>query len=131
MHSSLALCSPEALTKAELSLCTGKRVISTRTSVMGMVRQAERCPSPSLHLPWVFLAPSSSLRLPLVAVLAWVLHAACCWAGSRLRSCNLELAPQGGITLHTYSSLISSEPSALCPCLNPLDLAKNCREGTG
>lgn len=28
----LALCSPEALTKAELSLCTGKWVTSTRTS---------------------------------------------------------------------------------------------------
>lgn len=127
----LALCSPEAPTKAELSLCTGRRVVSTRTRAVGMVRQAERCPSPSLRLPWAFLAPPSSLRPPFVAMLMQVSYAACCWAGSSLRPHKLELAPQEGIALHTYSTLISSEPSALCPHLNLLELAKNCREGAG
>lgn len=91
----------------------------------------ERCPRPSLHLPWAFLTPSSSLRPPFVVMLMGVSHAMCCWAGSSLRPRNLELAPGGGIALHTYSSLISGEPSALCPYLNLLELTKNCREGTG
>lgn len=61
----LALCSPEALTKAELSLCTGKQATGTRTRTVGMVRQAEMCPSPSLLLLlWPFLATSSSSNHP-------------------------------------------------------------------
>lgn len=53
----LALCSPEALTKAELSLRTGKWAISAWTSTVGMVRQAERCPSPSSSSPGPSLPP--------------------------------------------------------------------------
>lgn len=84
-------------------------------------------PPPPLGLPRPFLIPQTTV----VATLMRVSHAACCWAGSSLRPRNLELAPRGGIALHTYSSLISGKPSAHCPRLNPPELAKNCREGTG
>lgn len=104
----------------------GKRVISTWTNAMEMVRQTQSCPSASLLLP----GPSSPLPQssdhPLCQYSCGFF-----WVGSSLRPLNLELAPWGGIALHTYSSLINSKPSALCPHLNLLELAKSCRESTG
>lgn len=97
----------------------------------GNGKAGREVPQSLLLLPRAFLATSSSLRPPFTAMLTQVSHAACCWAGSSPTPRNLELAPWGGITLHTYSSLISGEPSALCPRLNPLELAKNYREGKG
>lgn len=104
----------------------GKRVISTWTNAMGMVRQTQRCPSPSLLLP----GPSSPLPHPSDHPLC---QCSCgfCWTSSILRPRNLQLTPWGGIALHTYSNLINGEPSALCPLLNLLELAKSCMEGTG
>ncbi|XP_074745622.1 uncharacterized protein LOC141952260 isoform X1 [Strix uralensis] len=124
----LALCSPEAPFKAELH---GEAGDKRSDKSCGNGKADGEVPQSLPPLPCAFLAPSSSLRPPFVAVLMRVSHSACHRAGSSLRPCNLELAPRGGIALHTYSSLISGEPLALCPQLNPLKLAKNCREGTG
>lgn len=86
----------------------GKRAMSTRTSAVGLVRQAERCSSPSLRIPWAFLTLSSALKAPSVTMFGWVSLAVCCWAGSYprpcnrahslWRSCSLALSPQPSVT---------------------------------
>lgn len=85
----LVLCLQEALRAEPLHREAGDK---HSYKPMGMVRKAERCPSPSLHLPWAFFTPSSPSRF--MAVLTVVSHTMCCWAGSSLRPHNLELTPQ-------------------------------------